>query len=160
MSGKIGTFGAMMFKADTAAVPSAFFTSGTLKEKIRNKRMFSTGYVGIGSFVIPRARLFWDIGSKQTLVYVPSYGALDAPPLGSFPVSGIGAEVTAKIYLARIELSDTIAFDDLLVGVMVGNDAADDDSYEAADVIIGMDIIQNGVLTVDGPKREFTFEIK
>lgn len=156
MPGKIGTFGALMFNAISNAT-DVVFTHGTVSDKIRNRRLFSTGSVSIGSYIIPCARLFWDTGSKQTFVYVPSYEKLDIAPLGDFSVSGIGAEEIARAYPARIELSDTIAFDDLVVGVLIGTDEADADSYESADVIVGMDIIQRGELLVSGQKRMFTF---
>ena len=157
MPGKLGTFGALMFCTMGNITSDVVFTHGTVSDKIRNKRLFSIGSVGIGSYIIPHARLFWDTGSKQTFVYVPSYKRLDIAPLGEFSVSGIGAEETARAYSSRIEISDDIAFDDLIVGVMIGNDDADEDSYESADVIIGMDVIQKGTLIVNGPGRTFTF---
>lgn len=159
MPGRIGTFGALMLRVDRDILSDAKITAGHITEAICNRRMFSIGSVEIGSYRITKARLFWDTGSKQTFVYVPSFDVIDIAPIGTFPVSGIGAEVKARAYASRIALSENLSFDNLIVGVMIGNDTADDDSYESADVIIGMDVIQNGVLIVDGPGRTFTFEI-
>lgn len=159
MPKKIGTLGAMLsISGSTPSKP--VISRGSLSSSIQNKRMFSYGRVCIGTFIIPLAKILWDTGSKQTFVYVSSRDKLDVAPLGTFPVSGIGAEVMATAYSARIDLSDILAFDDLIVGVMIGDEEADDGSYESADVILGMDAIQYGELSIHGQDRVFTFSIK
>ena len=159
LSKRIGIFGALALQHPDLALPDVIVHPGIITEQIRNRRMFSKGSLTIGDYVIPSARIFWDTGSKQTFVFVPSYDVLGIACSGSFSVSGIGAEVEARAYPARIDLSADLSIDELIVGVMIGSNDAGDDSFESADIILGMDVIKYGRLMIDGPNGRFSFEI-
>ena len=156
MGKRIGVLGGV--SSGESRIPSSHCTSGLLSLPFQGKRLFSVGSVSIGSFRIDGARVFWDTGSKQTFLFVPDLTRIDAPMLGEFPVSGIGAEETAYAYEATLDLSGGIVFDGHVIGVMLSD--SPDDSFDSTDVIIGMDIIQRGSFHVDGIKRTFSFRTK
>lgn len=160
ISKRIGTVGALFLSYSDLPLPDITVHPGVMNETISSRRLFSVGSVTIGNYIIKDAKFIWDTGSKQTFVYVPSYDVIGIPCVDTFSVSGIGADVKARAYPAKITLSKDLYIDELIAGVLIGDDNPEDDSFESADVILGMDVLRLGRLLVDGPSGRFTFEIK
>ena len=159
MAARLGLLGAVSVRS--SASQNAFsLTSGFIASSFEKKRLFSTGSVSINNFRIDNARIFWDTGSKQTFVYVPDYDLIDAQPLCSFPVSGIGLKENAQAYRATIDLGGGIVAKNIVVGALRIEDPADHSAFDSADVILGMDVIVYGSLRIDGTGRRWSFKVK
>ena len=136
------------------------FRRGSLWRRLRRSDFFSNGSVLISSFRINDARIFWDTGSKQTFVYVPDYDLIDARPLCSFSVSGIGADEDARAYCASIDLGGGIMAKNIIIGAMISKEPVDHTVFDSADVILGMDVIEHGSLRIDGENHRWSFKVR
>ena len=158
MSGRIGILGGMSDVARPEITTSV--SSGIVSCSFTGKRLFSSGSVSIGHFRIDPAKIFWDTGAKQTFIYVPSLDMIDIKSNASFPVSGIGASVTAYIYPASIDLTGGIVLSNIFVGVLPCDNPAEADLFDSTDIILGMDVIERGLLKIDGINQKFSFKTK
>lgn len=158
MGGRIGILGGISEIVRSEGETSV--SGGIVSGSFTGKRIFSRGSASIGHFRLMDAKIFWDTGSKQTFIYVPSTDMIDIPVRGSFPVSGIGASVDAYIYPASIDLFGGIKLSNIYVGVLPCSDPADPEVFDSTDIILGMDVIGRGMLRIDGVNQKFSFKIK
>ena len=160
MPGQIGILGGLSL-ADHSSKDSRgmIVTSGFYSGTFEKKRIFSTGSVSIGRFRINPARIMWDTGSKQTFVYVPSLEMIGIEAAGSFPVSGIGAEVDAFVYPARFDLGGGISISNIYVGALEIFETVEEGGFDSTDVILGMEVITLGSLRISGQDGKWSFKI-
>lgn len=162
MGGRIGLLGGLsIVSSDHLPEPkmdgSVSVSSGFLTSDFRDKRLFSTGSVKIGSLSLDNVKIFWDIGAKVTIVYVPNIDMIGMKKVGSFAVTALDAGVMADIFPATIDLSGGIKAS-LHVGVIPA--AAEEPSFDSTDIILGMDVIEKGSLRIDGPNHKWSFKTK
>ena len=159
MAVKLGLLGVLSIQSSSSK-NAVSVTPGFIASPFEKKRIFSTGNIMINHFRIDNARIFWDTGAKQTFVYVPNYDLIDARPLCSFPVSGIGASENAQAYCASIDLGGGIVVNNIIIGALLSDEPADHTVFDSADVILGMDVIEHGSLRIDGENHKWAFIVK
>ena len=110
-----------------------------------------TVYIGEKAFATDRAMI--DTGSNQTIVFRSFIGDINQEPVRGRTLATAGGHISnVNAYKASIELPANIKASDIEVLYS--------DQESAIDVLIGVDILSNGVLIYDGPNRRFLFEVK
>lgn len=160
MSGRIGLLGGLsIVSSDHLPEPkldgSVSVSCGFITSEFKDKRLFSAGSVKIGNLSLDNVKVFWDIGAKVTIVYVPNIDMIGLKKLGSFSVTAIDAGIMADIFPAMIDLTGGIKAS-LHVGVLPA--VAEEPSFDSTDVILGMDVIEKGSLRIDGPNHKWSFK--
>lgn len=157
MSAKIGMLGGLSMAQPSQTDDSVKITSGFIQSTFERKRLFSMGSVTIGGLRMDNAKIFWDIGAKVTVVFVPNKDLIGTEKLCSFAVTALDAGIGADVFPATIDLSGGITAK-LPVGVV--ESPGEDTSFDSADVILGMDVIEKGSLRIDGPGRRWSFKVR
>ena len=102
-----------------------------------------------------------DTGASISVVTNEVYVQSSLPFLGRANVRTVGGD--RMMVMSRIELGlmgeAGPFFFDTLVPVGVSAPVSDPNHLPACDILIGMNAISSGILTVDGPARTFAFEI-
>lgn len=93
----------------------------------------------------------WDTGSKYTYIDTSLTGGLEKIEGETITTKGIGSEQQGNTYCVDLAFKGGITIKDVSVGDL------DLSSLQECQVIIGLDVIRQGKLTVDG--NIFTFEI-
>lgn len=126
--------------------------SGSLVSRMYDERLFATADITIGALTIPNARLLFDTGATESVVYVT-----DA-------VRRIGAEPydTGVVRMADGSLADVLYYESVVsfpCGIRLSTDLIDvmEADVSFADMVVGMDIISKGTLTVYGKEKRFAF---
>lgn len=97
-------------------------------------------------------RALIDTGSNQTIVFKSLIDKIDADPVRTTSLNTANGRVMLNIYSARVELPAWIVAEDVEI--------IHQPSQSVMDVLIGMDILSNGTLTIDGQSKRFSFEVK
>ena len=129
-------------------------SSGRISGSIKCDRPIAPIDITIGHYTARGILAMFDAGSTDTVFCLPdARKKIDADPFDHSFIRGFSGDLDETfMYDASLKLPDNVSLDVGLINVYEGN-------FSLADIIIGMDIIRNGVLTVDGPKNSFTFEI-
>lgn len=149
-----------------------YFHEARLKEHLihgRNGKMSVTGHGIIkqnfvtslnssvkicqGGTVVAAKYARWDTGSEYTYIDTPLSQNLEKIEGQKFTAKGIGASQEGNSYLVDLAFANGIIIKDVEVG------ALDLSSLTECQVIIGLDVIRQGKLTVDGKTGTFLFEI-
>lgn len=97
-------------------------------------------------------RSLWDTGASSSLISKIAAEALDLTPIGKSEISGVNAGVEfKKTYLIHVGLPS---------GDIVTNVLASEFDGEDYDLIVGMDVIQNGDLAVTNAHDTTTFSFR
>ena len=97
-------------------------------------------------------RSLWDTGASSSLISTKAVDALGLVPVGKSEISGVNSGVEYKrTFLIHVGLPS---------GDVVTNVLASEFDGEDYDLIVGMDIIQNGDLAVTNFKETTTFSFR
>lgn len=97
-------------------------------------------------------RSLWDTGASSSLISKSAVDALNLIPIGKSEISGVGHGVEfKKTYLIHVGLP---------TGDIVTNVLASEFDGEDYDLIVGMDVIQNGDLAVTNFNDITTFSFR
>ena len=97
-------------------------------------------------------RALIDTGCNQTIVFDSLISKIDAKPVRATSLSTANGKVMLNVYSARVELPAWITAEDVHI--------IHSHAPSVMDVLIGMDILSNGTLTIDGQSKRFSFEVK
>lgn len=127
---------------------------GAVRKRLYDDRLIAYADVTIGNRIIKDAVLLFDTGATESVIFLP-----DATrEIGEAPYD------TGLVRMADGSLQNVLYYQcciDFSGGVRITTDLIDvmEKSVSFADMIVGMDIISNGTLTVNGPEKTFSFEI-
>ena len=134
---------------------------------IENRKLLSAIYMQ--DFARTGARLtelrgLFDTGATRTLVTSNAVRASGLVPEGTLDVRG----VNSAAHLAAVALQVGFMPEegiapyvlDAPLRAAVNRPPTDPNAADSYDVLIGMDVIERGVLTVDGPAGTFAFEVR
>ena len=148
----IGTIGIIQAVRKPSTI--LVLSSGRMHGNIKGKRLIMPVNMTIGHYNLDGALALFDTGSNETVVCLKDgKHRIGLDPEGDGYIRGIDGDLKQVFYYdAELKFSSHVSVSVGLVSVYEGD-------FDIADIIIGMDIISQGRLTVDGQAGTFTFEI-
>lgn len=148
----IGTLGIIHAVRKPATI--LVLQSGSVTRNMYEKRLIAYANIMIGCKRIENAVLLFDTGATESVLFLPNA----VNEIGKEPEDH-GLVRAANGALEKVLYYDSVI--DFQNGVRISTDLIDvmEKEVDFADMIIGMDIISRGKLTVDGKAKTFTFEI-
>ena len=147
--GRIGVIKAARIPATVLVL-----SNGRIQGAIKDNRLLSAVNLTIGNFHMEGAIALFDTGSSESVLFLQDTRTkIGHGPYDTGLVVGFGSNLKkVEYYEAKLELPGQSSLHVDLLDVYDG-------PAVHADIIIGMDIIRKGKLTVDGLAGMFVFEI-
>lgn len=147
--GTIGVLSAARKPANIFAITGSRFHG-----KIRDKRIITPITYQIGEYINEIALALIDTGSTESVICLPD----------ARHVTGAEPCDTGMIRWLSGQSENVLYYESVLTfpgGLKLSTDLIDvyEGKSDLADIIIGMDIISKGTLTIDGKNGTFTFEV-
>lgn len=129
-------------------------SGGRISGNIKDNRPITPVDIEIGHYIARNVFALFDTGSSESVLFLPDgRRRIGTDPYETGVIRGVnGVLEDVYYYDASIRMADKVAVDLGLIDVYERN-------FDIADMIIGMDIISLGTLTIDGKAKTFSFEL-